>query len=471
MIRNNPPLLKSLSLIHLFAFALTILFYTNSCKSPEKTISVKKKYNVLFITVDDLNNDLSIYGHKLVKTPNFDRLKKLGVQFNKAYCQFPLCSPSRTSFLTGLTPDETKIFNLETHFRNTIPDVVTLPQLFKNNGYFTARVGKIFHMGYAAEKAGTNWLDDSLSWVKRINPAGRDFKEYHLVKNLVTRMSFGYQAAEGTDEEQTDGMVATEGIKLLAENKNNPFFLALGFFRPHTPHTAPKKYYDLYSTDKIQIPGNLDADLKDIPKIAFWKPSTWEMKEAELKELVRGYYASITFMDAQLGRVLDKLEELDLVKNTIIVICGDHGFSLGQHGQWAKMNLFESSAKAPLLIAAPGLQKNRESNRIVELLDMYPTLAELCGLVPKQQLSGKSLMPLLADPAKKWSKPAYTQITFENRDGRSVRDERFRYTEWSKGLKGTELYDYETDPEELNNLAGKKEYSSIEKKLADLLKK
>jgi uncharacterized sulfatase len=358
---------------------------------------------------------------------------------------------------------------LETHFRNTIPGVVTLPQLFKNNGYYTARVGKIYHMGYSAEKAGTNWLDDSLSWVQRINPVGRDFKEKHLVKNLVTTMAFGYQAAEGNDEEQTDGMVATEGIKLLEQHKDDPFFLALGFFRPHTPHTAPKKYFNMYSTDKIHIPGNLDEDLKDIPKMALWKPSTSEMEESELKELVRGYYASITFMDAQLGRVLDKLEELDLVRNTIIVISGDHGFSMGQHGQWAKMTLFESAVKSPLLISVPGLQQNKECSRIVELLDIYPTLAELCGLQPKQPLSGISLKPLLLNSSKEWRRPAYSQITFENRNGRSVRDERFRYTEWFAGSKGIELYDYKNDPDELTNLADKKEYAEVANKLARLL--
>lgn len=452
-----------------YAVAL-MLFAIVGCKGPQQSVgTAPKKYNVLFVTADDLNNDLSIYGHPVVQTPAFDRLKQRGLVFNRAYCQYPLCSPSRTSFLTGLRPDSTKVFDLEKHFRTTVPGVVTLPQLFKNNGYQTARVGKIFHMGYAAAKAGTDWLDDTVSWSQRFNPAGRDFKEYHLVKNLVTTMSFGYQAADGTDEEQTDGMIAAEGIRLLKELKDKPFFLALGFFRPHTPHTAPKKYFDLYRNAPVIIPAGLQADLQDIPKPAIWKPSTWEMKETELEELVRGYWASITFMDAQLGKVLDALEASDLADNTIVVVSGDHGFSMGQHGQWAKMNLFESGVKSPLLIAAPGLLKNASTNRIVELLDLYPTLADLCGLPAPSHLQGTSLRPLLANANVDWSRPAYTQISFEARSGRSVRDDRYRYTEWAGGSKGIELYDYAADPAEITNLANKPGYAEIQKRMAALL--
>ncbi len=453
-----------------FSSVFCFLVLLCGCKAPQaSTVASTKRPNVLFITADDLNNDLSIYGHPVVQTPAFDRLKSRGVVFNRAYCQYPLCSPSRTSFLTGLRPDSTKVFDLEKHFRSTVPNVVTLPQLFKNNGYQTVRVGKIFHMGYAAAKAGTDWLDDTVSWSQRYNPAGRDFKEYHLVKNLVTTMSFGYQAANGTDEEQTDGMIAVEGIRLLEELKNKPFFLALGFFRPHTPHTAPKKYFDLYKNVPVTIPAGLQTDLQDIPKPAIWKPSTWEMKEAELKDLVRGYWASITFMDAQLGKVLDALERLGLADNTIVIVSGDHGFSMGQHGQWAKMNLFESGIKSPLVIAAPGLMKNASANGIVELLDLYPTLADLCGLSTPSHLQGTSLRPLLTNANADWNKPAYTQISFENRSGRSVRDDRYRYTEWAGGSKGVELYDYATDPTEITNLAGKPEYADVQNRMAALL--
>lgn len=450
---------------------LLLLAAISGCKTLEPKST--KKYNVLFIAVDDLNNDISIYGNKLVKTPNLDRLAAMGVKFDKAYCQFPLCNPSRASVLTGLSPDRTKIFNLETHFRKNIPNVVTLPQLFKNNGYTTNRVGKIYHMGYAPEKAGTNWLDDSVSWHKVINPIGREVQDDDLLTNLSTERDFNYLAADGTDEEQRDGIIATEGIKMLEQSKDKPFFLALGFYRPHIPYIAPKKYFDMYPLENIQLPKEPANDLADIPKDALWtNPPHWGVKELDLRKLKQAYYASVTFMDAQLGRVLDALERLKLEENTIIVFWSDHGYNLGEHGQWMKQTLFEKSAKAPLIIAVPGYKKGQNSERTVELLDIYPTLADLCNYQPSQKLEGKSLKPLLENPKAVWNRPAYTQVSGgKNRDGRSVRTERYRYTEWSKGKAGKELYDHDKDPGEITNLADKKGYETIQQYLAKLLHK
>jgi uncharacterized sulfatase len=291
-----------------------IMLYVSmlNCKTvfadPQHPRAEKKKYNVLFIAVDDLNTDVSSYGHPLVKTPNFDRLAKRGVQFNRAYCQFPLCNPSRASLMTGLNPDVIKVYDLVKHFRKTIPDVVTLPQLFINNGYYSARVGKIFHYGVPGE-IGTNGLDDSLSWMQRVNPKGRDKTEESKITNLLQRplgSTLAYLAAEGTDEEQTDGIVATEAIKLMEQNKDKPFFLAAGFYRPHSPYVAPKKYFDMYPLDKIKLPNEPADDLKDIPEAAYFtKPPNWGLDEAKRKEAIRAYYATITFMDAQVGRLLD----------------------------------------------------------------------------------------------------------------------------------------------------------------------
>ncbi|SDL11908.1 sulfatase [Siphonobacter aquaeclarae] len=434
-----------------------------------------KKYNVLFIAVDDLNNDLGCYGNTFVKTPNIDRLARRSVKFDRAYTQFPLCSPSRSSLLTGHRPDVTGIYELQTHFRKNLPDVVTLPQLFKNNGFFAARIGKIYHYGVPGQ-IGTDGLDDPISWERVVNPKGRDKTEESLVKNLTPGRALGsalsWHAAEGTDEEQTDGLIATGAIQILEEKKNEPFFLAVGFFRPHTPYVAPKKYFDLYDVNRIPLAKEIPNDLDDVPDAAlFTKPSHWGLGEPERREAQKGYYAAVSFMDAQVGRVLDALDRLKLADNTIVVLWSDHGYNLGQHGQWMKQSLFENSARVPLIVSVPGGVKGKSSGRTVELVDLYPTLAELCGLQAPKDLEGKSLVPLLKNPAAAWDKPAYTQVRRNQLFGRSVRTERWRYTEWDGGKAGAELYDHEKDPEEFTNLAAAPEQANRVKELAALLKK
>lgn len=437
--------------------------------------SSAKKYNVLFIAADDLNTDIGCYGHPLVKTPNIDRLAKRGIRFDKAYCQFPLCNPSRSSLLTGLNPDVTRVFNNSTFIRENIPDVVTIPQLFKNNGYYSARVGKVFHYGVPGD-IGTNGLDDSLSWVQRVNPKGRDKTEENKITNLVPGRGLGstlaYLAADGNDEEQTDGKVAAEAIKLMQENKTDPFFLTVGFFRPHSPYVAPKKYFDLYPLDKIILPQEPANDLEDIPEAAFFtKPPNWGLSEAKRKEAIRAYFASISFMDAQVGKVLDALDKLKLADKTIIVMWSDHGYNLGEHGQWMKQSLFENAARVPLLISVPGGLKGKVSGRTVELVDLYPTLADLCNLPVTQKLSGKSLKPLLLNPDAEWNRAAYTQLVRGKVTGRSVRTERWRYTEWDGGKAGAELYDEQNDPGEITNLVKKPAYAVTVKSLSELLEK
>ena len=434
-----------------------------------------KKLNVLFIAVDDLNNDLGCYGNKFVKTPNIDRLAKRGVKFDKAYTQFPLCSPSRSSLLTGQRPDVTKIYELQTHFRKTLPDVVTLPQLFKNNHYYSARVGKIYHYGVPGQ-IGTDGLDDPESWDHKVNPKGRDKTEEALIKNLTPDRGLGsalaWRASEGTDEEQTDGMVASEAIKIMKEKKNEPFFLAVGFYRPHSPYVAPKKYFDLYPLESVPLPKEVENDLDDIPDAAlFTKPANWGLSVAKRKEALRAYYATITFMDAQVGKLLDELDRLKLTDKTVIVLWSDHGYNVGQHGQWMKQSLFENAARVPLIFSVPGGTKGQVSGRTVELLDIYPTLAALCGLTPPQTLQGKSLVPLLENPDNIWDKAAYTQVRRNQIFGRSVRTERFRYTEWDGGNAGVELYDHQKDPEELTNLAKESTYIITVNELSALLKK
>lgn len=435
-----------------------------------------KRMNVLFIASDDLNTRLGPYGHPLVKTPNLARLSKRGVRFENAYNQYPLCSPSRVSILTGLRPDTTGVYDLQTLFRNNIPTVVTLPELFKKSGYFSARVGKIFHYGVPGQ-IGTDGQDDPQSWNKVVNPAGRDKKEEHLLTNYTPDRGLGsslsWLEAEGEDEEQTDGIVAREAIRLMKENRDRPFFIAAGFYRPHCPYISPKKYFDMYPLETITLPVEPAEHFKNIPMPAlFTNPLYWGLNEHQRKEVIRAYYASVSFMDAQLGKLLDAVEELGLADNTVIVFWSDHGYLLSEHGQWKKQSLFEESARVPLIISAPGMKGNgKASTRVVELLDLYPTLAGLCGLQAPPWLAGADLTPLLNRPDLKWSRPAYTQVFRPGPKimGRSVRTERWRYTEWNNGEQGAELYDHKKDPFEYNNLAANPAFVKVRAEMRRLL--
>ncbi len=455
--------------------SILILFWLHDALFAQES-RVPKKMNILFIASDDLNNGISSYGHELVKTPNLERLAKMGMQFNKAYCQYPQCSQSRVSILTGLRPDTTQVFDLKTDFRDNILTVTTLPELFKDNGYFSARVGKIYHYGVPGD-IGTDGLDDAQSWNKVINPIGRDKWEEEKIINLTPNRGLGsslsWLEADGTDEEQTDGMVADEAIRLMRENKDKPFFIAAGFYRPHSPYIAPKKYFDMYPLESIVLPDEPEDHFEDIPQAALWtNPLYWGLDEHQRKQVIRAYYASATFMDAQVGKLLDALEDLGLSENTIVVFWSDHGYHHTEHGQWKKQSLFEESARVPLLIGAPDKEGNGSvCERVVELIDLYPTLAALCGLAPPEYLHGRDISPLLENPNQAWDHGAFTQVRRNPGPymGRAVRTERWRYIEWDGGKKGVQLYDHENDPSEYINLAGHPDHQETQNKLKQRL--
>ncbi|MGB0578680.1 MAG: sulfatase [Limisphaerales bacterium] len=428
--------------------------------------AAKPKYNVLFIAADDMNNDLGVYGNAQVKTPHLQRLAKLGVRFDRAYCQQPLCGPSRASLMTGLRPDRLDMHTLAHDLRKKNPNVTTLGQLFKRNGYFSARAGKIYHYGNP-KQIGTDANDDPATWDERYNPAGIDKWHEDKIINHGPNKGLGISMAwwdpVSKDEDHSDGMVASKIIELIGEKKNEPFFLAAGFFNPHCPYVAPKRYFDMYPLKDIAIPDLAEAkkDLEDVPPMAIQRDTrNWpyyfkDITVEEARKCKQAYYACNSFVDAQVGRLLDALQKHKLMDKTIIVFWSDHGYFLGEKGLWYKRKAFERSARMPLIIAVPGMKKNGVSLRTVELVDLYPTLADLCGLKPPAGLQGKSLLPLLANPNAPWTKPAVTQI-WHNRKawGYSIRTERWRYTEWLQGKAGRELYDHDNDPEEITNLAG-----------------
>jgi len=431
--------------------------------------------NVLFIVADDLNTSLGCYGDPLAKTPHLDRLAARGVRFDRAYCTFPLCGPSRNSFLTGLYPNATGILANAQVFRQTIPQHPSLPELFRRHGGQPVRVGKLYHYNVPAS-IGTAGHDDPASWEAAFNPAGVDHLEEEPRIFSLRKGQFGgtlsWFASPATDAEHTDGLVAARAERVLAEcaaDRTRPFFLAVGFYRPHTPYVAPRGYFDLHPEAEMPVVAGVAEDRGDIPPAALesGKREQDEMSDDLRRQARQAYAASVSFLDAQVGRVIAALDRLGLADDTIVVFTSDHGYHLGEHGLWQKMSLFEESCRVPLLVAWPGVARaGGVAPAPVSQIDLYPTIATGCGLEAPGGLPGQDLGPLLADPAAPGRNWAVTQVTRTAKQkqavagdeggpcfGYSLRTPRWRYTEWDEGRRGRELYDHDADPRELTNVA------------------
>jgi uncharacterized sulfatase len=435
-----------------------------------------RKPNVLLIVADDLNNALGCYGNTAVQSPNIDRLARRGVRFERAYAQYPVCNPSRNSFLSGLRPEQTGIYDNNTALRAKRPNAVTLPQLFKQHGWYTASIAKIFHVSQwdpprPEDRAGSWKLDDPLAWSYRMNTKpterGKQGARRKLPGSPQPNDQLHYELlAEGDDDDQEDGEAVREAIRLMKEKRDQPFFIGVGLRRPHAAWVAPKKYFELYPKEKLRLPELAANERAEKPQAAFTNQQPNYGRGAELIDLLRAYYASLTFMDAQVGRLMTALDQMKLWDDTIVVLMGDHGFHLGEHGLWHKGTLFEEATRAPLIVVTPKAQGNGQTSpRVIEFVDLYPTLADLCGMRAPDGLAGKSLRPLLAQPNARWNRAAYSVVKRGEIFGRSVRTERWRYTEWNEGRAGVELYDHRHDAREQINLAKDRKFAATLKEL------
>lgn len=428
--------------------------------------------NVLFIISDDLTaTALSCYGNTVCKTPNIDRLASQGTRFTKAYCQGTYCGPSRASFMSGYYPHAIKMLGYGSP-RPAIGERATWAQHFKNNGYHTARVSKIFHMGVPGGiEKGTDGADDPASWTERFNSAGPEWKApgdgETLENNADGRKpgpvggnTFVVVEADGNDLVHSDGKTAAKAVELIKQNRDKPFFLGVGFVRPHVPFVAPRKdYTDFLPYSRMQLPPKLKDDWADIPKagINYKTSKNMKMDLRRQKKAVGGYYASVAFMDRMVGQVLNGLKEAGLEDNTIVIFTSDHGYHLGEHDFWAKVSLHDESAAVPLIIRMPG-KKPAVCHSLVELLDLYPTLSNLCGLEVPKHLQGKDISMMMTDPTKEVRSAAFSV----NGKGFLLREQDWAYIAYGKNGQGDEeLFDMKQDPKQFTNLAKDPKHAQI----------
>lgn len=453
----------------------TLTAFVASLGLPFAAAEPPRPMNVLFIVVDDLRPELGCYGVKEVISPNIDRLAEKGMLCRHAYAQYPVCNPSRASFLSGKRPDETGIVSNSVPFRKALPDLVSLPQLFRQNGYFTAGIGKIFHLA-EPRNGKTVLFEDPLSWdyfhdsLRGTTRNGRNGEGRKLAADRLSWCS--WQAAEGGDLDQPDGQNAAAAIRILEEHRDQPFFIGLGFHKPHDPFIAPKKYFDLYPEGETKLAAEPEDRSK---RVKYALPNDTDFAsftDQERREFKRAYQACVSFTDAQIGKVFAAMDRLKLWENTIVILIGDHGYHLGEHEWWNKVTVYERGAGAPMIVWVPGAKgMGRPTNALIEFLDIYPTLVDYAGLKPPHALSGESLRLVMENPAVPGKSAAYTQVNRGKSIGRSVRTARWRYTEWGPdGKDGIELYDHSNDSGEYHNLGMKPESAETTKELTKLLK-
>jgi iduronate 2-sulfatase len=449
--------------------ALLLAPFTLSAAEPQK----RPPLNVLFIISDDLTSTaLSCYGNTICRTPNIDRLAASGTRFTRAYCQGTYCGPSRASFLSGYYPHATGVLGY-TSPRPAIGDRATWPEHFKNAGYHTARVSKVYHMGVPGGiEEGGDGADDPASWTEKFNSPGPEWKAPGNGETLennpdgkkpaVGGNTFVVVEADGDDLVHSDGKTAAKAVELIGRLAGKPFFLAVGFVRPHVPFVAPKTYFPPFLPyDKLPLPPKIDGDWDDIPKLGInYKTSVnMKMDERRQKKAVGGYYAAVAFMDAQVGKVLDALDRSGQADNTIVIFTSDHGYHLGEHDFWAKVSLHEESAKVPLIIRVPG-KKPAVCHSLVELLDLYPTVARLCGLEVPSRLQGKDISSAFDNPSHTVRDAAFSVAP--SHKGFLLREDRWAYIQYTEdGSGGAELFDMANDPQQYVNLAENPEFKSV----------
>jgi iduronate 2-sulfatase len=443
--------------------------------------------NVLFIAVDDLRPELGCYGAEHIHSPHIDELAATGTTFLRAYCQQAVCSPSRTSLMTGLRPDSTKVYDLNTHFRDKVPDVVTLGQHFKQHGYYAVSMGKIYHGGFddrptwsepaRRPQGGSGYVTEHNQQI--IAERRRAARQKGLQGRALNRAARGeaWEAGDVQDEAYTDGAVAKLGVETLRElaGREEPFFLAVGFVKPHLPFNAPQTYWDLYDPAKIQLAPNpfppqgvTEYTLTSFGEIRVYSgmPAMGPISDEQARQLKHAYYACVSFTDANVGKLLGELDRLGLRDETIVILWGDHGWKLGEHASWCKHTNMENDANAPLIIRAPEQKAPGGKTRaLVEFVDIYPTLCELAGLPQPPHLEGTSAAALLDDPDLPGEPAAFSQYPRGNVMGYSMRTDRYRFTSWKNRRTGhvqaVELYDHQTDPQENVNIAGMPEHAEL----------
>ncbi len=454
-----------------------------SCQSEKSTKAKQEKPNVLFIAVDDLRPMLGSYGNQAIRTPNMDKLAASGTLFERAYCNVPVCGASRASILTGLRPTRSRFLDYDTWAEKDAPGVTTLPGHFKNNGYYTASLGKIFH--FPEDMAKESWSEKP--WRAKFQYAGGKVsmaRNYLLEFNRKLqarpgKRGYSYEMADVADSAYFDGQMTKKAIEKLKvfSKKDTSFFLAIGFLKPHLPFNAPKKYWDLYPEESISLADN-GYWPKDAPREDWYGtgelrkyhgvPPEGPIPDSLASKLVRGYQASVSYVDALIGEVLTTLKETGLDKNTIVVLWGDHGYLLGEHRLWCKHMTFNKALQVPLIIRAPGYTSGKKSKGLVEYIDMYPTLSDLAGLDKPSHLAGTSLVPQLEDPTQGGKE----YITSRYLNLEAIKTDRYLYTEWVDSLGNVEnrmLYDHQNDPDENVNISEQSEYAEKVKELSKKL--